>query len=176
MSWSRKAHKRNSDGSFEDPKIEATRTDCQKADDKRTERSHQKSCDIHEIMRKTVKTGVQQHVSKHEGTYGDYLGVPEYQEAQNQIAAAKSMFESIPAEIRSKFDNRPEAFIDWIQNENNKDEIQKAGFSAEHLECVKSERKEQHKQKVKDRTRAAAEAAHAASAVKTPDPGAQKTK
>lgn len=98
-----------------------------------TEQSHKDEVDIQRIMRKFKKTGVLTHVAAHKGTYGDYASAPDYQEAQNIIANAKSLFESVPSHIRSDMDNDPQKFVDFMQNEDNRDAIEAYGLSSSHL-------------------------------------------
>ena len=58
---------------------------------------------------------------------------PEFQEAQNIIAEAKSMFETVPSRIRSDFKNDPELFIAFMQNPKNREAIEDYGLDASHL-------------------------------------------
>lgn len=98
-----------------------------------TEQAHAKSCDIHNIMKRYEKTGIIDHVSKHSAEYGNFPTGLDFHNCMNVIAEANSMFESLPAEIRADHENDPARFLDWIQDEGNRDEITKAGFSTEHL-------------------------------------------
>lgn len=81
-----------------------------------------KLCDIHHILARYVKTGVLDHVSKYEATYGDVTGA-DYQTMQNQIAAVNSMFMALPAKERAKFDNNPAEFLDYVASEEGKQDI-----------------------------------------------------
>lgn len=104
-----------------------------------TEQSHAESCDIHTIMRKYRKTGVLNHVAQYEGTYGHFASYPEFQDAQNIIAEAKSMFETVPAYIRADFDNDPALFLDFMQDPANKEAIADYGLSTIHLPDPKND-------------------------------------
>lgn len=98
-----------------------------------TQQSDQKQTDIHYIMKKFERTGVLDHNTKHEGTYGDHGSMPDYVAAHQMIADAKTMFETVPATIRAKHDNDPAKFLDWINNEKNREEILESGFTDYHL-------------------------------------------
>ncbi len=99
----------------------------------RTEQCHKDEVNIHHILRQYQKTGVIQHVNKHQGTYMDLADLPDYQEAQNIIATAKSLFESVPAVIRADFHNDPQEYIEFMQNPENREEIEAYGLDASHL-------------------------------------------
>ncbi|AXL14615.1 internal scaffolding protein [Microviridae sp.] len=98
-----------------------------------TEQSHKDECDIHNILRKFEKTGMINHVAKHQGTYGDYTNALGFQEAQIVIAEAQSMFETVPSKIREEFDNDPAKFLDFIQDDDNREQMSEMGFDTSHL-------------------------------------------
>lgn len=104
-----------------------------------TEQSHQESCDIHNIMRKYKQTGVIEHVAKHGGTYGDFINALDFKEAQDRIAEAQSMFESVPAHIRADFKNDPAAYIEFMTDPANREAIESYGLDASHLPDMPSE-------------------------------------
>nr|UXQ88008.1 MAG: internal scaffolding protein [Microvirus sp.] len=99
----------------------------------RTEQAHKTDVDIHHIMKQYKKTGVLTHVNQHQGTYGDYAEAPDYSQAQNIIADAKSLFESVPSHIRSDMNNDPQQFVNFMQNPKNREEIEAYGLDASHL-------------------------------------------
>lgn len=100
------------------------------------EQAHKEACDIHNIMRKYEKTGIIEHVNKYEGTYMDMADAPDYHAAQMILADAKSMFETVPSSIRADFDNDPAKFVTFMQNPENRAEIEAYGLSADHLPPV----------------------------------------
>lgn len=104
-----------------------------------TEQNHKESCDIHSIMRKAQRTGVIEHNNQHAGSYSEYPQGIDFHLAMNTIAEANSMFESIPSHIRKEFDNDPSKFLDFIQNENNREAIEEFGFSTDHLPHIPPE-------------------------------------
>ncbi len=98
-----------------------------------TEQCHKDEVCIQKIMQKYKKTGVISHVSAHVGTYMDYANIPDYTEAQNIIADAKSMFESVPSHIRDDFDNSAALYIEFMQNPENREKIKAYGLDTSHL-------------------------------------------
>lgn len=98
-----------------------------------TEQSHKKSCDINTILRRFQKTGMLTHVNNMQGKYEDYPSSIDFQQMQNIIASAKSMFESIPSSVRTRFHNDPAEFLEFAQDPANRSEMLEMGFSEEHL-------------------------------------------
>ncbi len=93
----------------------------------RTEQSHKKECDVNYILRKYAKTGVLEHVKKHEGQYAD-IPAQDFREAMEIIALSKSMFEELPSEARKKFHNDTAEFLEFVQDPKNKPELHKMGL------------------------------------------------
>ena len=49
--------------------------------------------------------------------------VDDYQTALNKLIEANEQFMSLPADVRSRFDNDPARFVDFVSSEDNKDEM-----------------------------------------------------
>lgn len=98
-----------------------------------TEQHHKDACDISRILGRARETGMIEHTNRYEGTYGNYLGLPDFVDAQRKIAEAKSMFMSLPAQVRAEFDNEPGAFVDFMTDESNRAKIREMGLSEAHL-------------------------------------------
>lgn len=98
-----------------------------------TEQCHKDECSIQNIMKKYKKTGILNHTNEYQGTYMDMTNALDYHEAQNIIAAASSMFETVPAHIRKHFNNDSSQFVDFMQNPDNKSQIEEMGLSTSHL-------------------------------------------
>ncbi len=99
----------------------------------RTEQSHKNDVSIHRILDKYRKTGVIDHVNQHQGTYGNFLGRPDFIRANLLIAEANSMFESVPAHIRKDFDNDAGKFLDFMHTEENREKMEEYGLNTSHL-------------------------------------------
>ena len=111
-----------------------------------TEQHHLEDVLIRNILLQYRETGVIKHVNRFQGTYGDFISAPDFKEAQDAIAHAKSMFETVPAHIREQFDNLPERFLDFMQNPDNAEDIEALGLDASHLQTDPEDQREGPKQ------------------------------
>jgi len=96
-----------------------------------TKQSFTKECDINNILRKYQKTGAMDHVNKHEGSYG-YATSDDFTASMQIVAKGRNMFEELPSSIRTKFENDPAKFLDFVQNEDNKKEMQELGLATKN--------------------------------------------
>lgn len=94
-----------------------------------TEQHHKQACDINCILRAYDKTGLITHVNKAKAMYGDFTEVNEYQVALNTVIKAQDAFDDLPADIRKKFDNDPGAFLEFVTNPDNLDEMVELGLA-----------------------------------------------
>lgn len=97
------------------------------AADGRTKQSFKAECDINNIMARYLKTGVLEHVRQNVGQYLDVTGA-DFQAAQELVAGAHSMFHSLPSAIRTKFDNDPAEFLEFMENPRNAEEARELGL------------------------------------------------
>lgn len=59
---------------------------------------------------------------------GDFTNIPDFHTAMNLIRQAQEEFVRVPAEIRARFNNDPQAFMQFIEDEGNRDEARKLGL------------------------------------------------
>jgi len=78
-------------------------------------------CDINIIVERFGVTG-QLPQTPLEPSYGDFSGVSDYHTALNAIKAADTAFMGLPAQLRARFDHDPNALLQFLQNEQNRDE------------------------------------------------------
>ena len=95
----------------------------------RTKQSFAKESNINLIMAKYEKTGLLDHLNKHEGNYGNFIGYADYHTSMNQIQEAADAFQTIPAGVRAKFSNDPAKFLEFAQNPENIDELIEMGLA-----------------------------------------------
>lgn len=95
-----------------------------------TQENFQDECNINLIMKKFEKHGIIDHLNKHQGDYGDFIGYPEYHESMNQVILASEMFMSIPSSIRADFGNDPSLFLQFAQNPENIDKMVEYGLAS----------------------------------------------
>lgn len=92
-----------------------------------TKQSFKNECDINVIMAQYLKTGVIDFVQKHSARYGDATGA-DFQYAMLVVAESRTMFNDLPAALRNRFDNDPAQFLDFVHDENNRDEMASLGL------------------------------------------------
>jgi len=63
----------------------------------------------------------------------------DFQSAMNQLVAAAAQFNSLPARVRSQFDNDPAAFVDFVSNPDNGDEMVRLGLAEIRREPIPSD-------------------------------------
>ena len=78
--------------------------------------SHKDSCDIH-VLLKRFANGEVDVLSRVQGAYGDFTSFPStYAELLNSMIAGQAYFESLPVEVRAKFDHSFERFMASMDN------------------------------------------------------------
>jgi len=92
-----------------------------------TQQHFKDETDINNILRQFNITGLLPQ-SPLSPRYGDFTGISDYQSALNAVIAAESEFESLPAQIRARFNNNPEELINFLANNENYDEAAKLGL------------------------------------------------
>lgn len=104
------------------------RTQIQFAGPGLTKQSFKDECDVNVIMKRYQATGIlPQTLNQTMPQYADVSGV-DFQEAMQTVASAQSMFQSLPSQIRSRFDNDPAKLLDFVQNPSNRAEAAAMGF------------------------------------------------
>jgi len=99
-----------------------------KCEDPSLAQQHMKDeCDINVLVERFGVTGVMP-VSPIEPSYGDFSGVGDYHTALNKIRAADEAFMALPAKVRARFENDPNALLQFLQNEENRDEAIQIGL------------------------------------------------
>lgn len=84
--------------------------------------------DINTIVRRFHLTG-----SMPQGlrppTYADFDEVFDFHSAQIAVARATEMFMAMPADVRSRFSNDPQIFLDFAENPDNIDDLRAMGLA-----------------------------------------------
>lgn len=92
-----------------------------------TQASDAEDADINVIMARYGQTGLLPAINIQALT-GDFSNVVDFREAQERIKEANDEFAKVPADLRRRFDNDPQRFIEWVTNDENKDEAIKLGY------------------------------------------------
>lgn len=89
--------------------------------------SQRDEVDINTIVRRSGLTGqVPENIRLPE--YGDFTGVGDYRDAMNAVIGAEKSFMLIPADIRAKFDNDPQVFLEFCSDASNRDALKEMGL------------------------------------------------
>lgn len=94
----------------------------------RTKQADLEACDINNIMARYAATGVIDHFASGQPLYGDFSEIEDYQTSLEKVMSAEERFNSLPSELRKKFDYNPQNMIDFIMDEANREECIKLGF------------------------------------------------
>lgn len=92
--------------------------------------SFAEECDINVIVKRFRITG-ELPTNVRMPTYGDFTGVHDFQSAMNAVALANEAFEKMLPEVRSRFNNDPQLFVEFCSDEKNYDEAKKLGLVRE---------------------------------------------
>lgn len=68
--------------------------------------------------------------------YGDFTGVTDYHSAMNAVVEAQASFDSLPANIRARFENDPGQFVEFCLDDKNRDEAVRLGLVPGKVEPV----------------------------------------
>lgn len=94
-----------------------------------TIQSEKDNCDINVILaRYAAANEIPIFPEGKEGRFGDFRNTPNFQEAMDRVAQAKEYFDTLPAEIRSRFKNEPAQLLDFMEDETNNEEAIKLGL------------------------------------------------
>lgn len=97
------------------------------ASEGKTKQSFRDECDINRIMARYLSTGELPNLNQVEPQYLDCTAF-DYQEHQNFIAGAMSLFHELPSAIRNRFKNSPAEFLDFCSQDKNRPELTEMGL------------------------------------------------
>lgn len=86
--------------------------------------------DINTIVRRYGLTGTLPEVVR-VPEFGDFTGVSDYQSALNAVMEADKAFGALPADLRAKFNNSPQVYLEFCSDEANRDEMRSLGLLKE---------------------------------------------
>lgn len=99
----------------------------------RTKQSFRDECDINKIMKRFKNVMGADYLSRYQGylngQYGDFSNVTDYRSAIDQVSQARAVFEALPSKVRSRFENDPAQFLDFVHNPMNHDELVNLGLA-----------------------------------------------
>lgn len=96
----------------------------------RTQQSQAEDADINTIVKRFGLTG-QLPENYRQPVYADFEEIHDFKSAQDAIAAAHSSFMQIPPQIRGRFDNDPQKFMEFCEIPENLPELRRLGLAKE---------------------------------------------
>lgn len=98
-------------------------------DESRAVQSQKDEADINNIVRNFGVTGkLPENVRIPE--YGDFeIGVDDYRSAIHAVREAEKSFMAMPADVRARFQNDPQQFLEFCADINNLEEMRKLGLA-----------------------------------------------
>jgi phage internal scaffolding protein len=140
-----------------------------KCEDKTLTQQHFKDeCDINTIVDRFHITGETPQLTELP-SFGNFEGIFDYQTAMNAIVQARETFMTMPAAIRTRFDNDPQKFLAFCEDKENFDEAARLGIVDDQVVELRRQAKQAEADKAADE-RAAARSA-AATPMETTQPG-----
>lgn len=92
-----------------------------------TQQQFKDEVDINTIVKRFNLTG-QMPTGVRLPTYGDFTGVDDYHSAMNALREAEQAFMAFPAELRDKFSNDPQKFLEYVEDESKLEESYELGI------------------------------------------------
>jgi len=81
-----------------------------------TEQHHAKTCNINYIVGKYQKTGLVDHVNRHQGRYGD-VSAANFETAMELVTEQKTVFAELPSSVRKHYKNDVTKYLAHVQTE-----------------------------------------------------------
>lgn len=92
-----------------------------------TVQAAEEECNINTIVRRFGLTGELPNDIRMPRS-GDFTGIPDFHSAMNIVRAAQEEFSRVPADIRARFQNDPQRFMAFLEDDANRDEARKLGL------------------------------------------------
>lgn len=94
----------------------------------RTVQSEKDNSDINVILKRFGVTGHLPQAARLP-QYGDYTGIDDFHTAMNVVREAQEGFNALPSGLRRRFGNDPQAYLEFVSNPENEEELVKLGIA-----------------------------------------------
>lgn len=95
-----------------------------------TQQQFRDETDVNLILKKYLKTGLITHVNEFQQVFADVSVVPDnYQASLNIVMEAQAAFLNLPSDVRKRFDNDPAAFLNFVSDPRNREEMYSLGLA-----------------------------------------------
>lgn len=112
---------------YDDHKPESDATGLKCTDPTLAQQQFKEECDINTIVERFHLTGEVPQLTELP-KYADFEGVFDFQSAMNAVRQAQETFMSLPAKLRARFDNDPQKFVAFTNDDENLPEARKLGI------------------------------------------------
>ena len=102
-------------------------SDLECTDPSLTQQQFKEDSDINVMLEKFKVTGVMPQGVRMP-SYGDFTGVSDYRSAVEAIHKAEMAFMDMPANVRNRFDNDPQKFLEFCADPKNAEEAARLGL------------------------------------------------
>ncbi len=92
--------------------------------DGRTKQAFKDETDIVKMLSRAQKAGTLSHLEKFEGTYGDFADY-DFFENQLKMTKGREVFDALPSELRSEFNQSPAQFFEYVNDPANAESLSK---------------------------------------------------
>lgn len=100
-----------------------------------TKQSDAPAADINTIVKRWMNDGVlPQNLNKGLAQFVDVSEVPDYRGCLDLVIQAQQTFNELPSAVRERFQNDPAAFLDFVHNPANIDEMVRLGLASKREE------------------------------------------
>lgn len=101
------------------------------------QQSFAEECDINTIIKRFGLDGkLPENVRM--PTFGDFVGVPDFQTAMNIVVAARESFDQMPARVRARFHHDPAEFVAFCSKDENAEEAAKLGLVKDEVVAARA--------------------------------------
>lgn len=95
-------------------------------------------CDLNVLVERFLSQGLDLPMAP-DLQYGDDTARPRYEQAKKLILESEQWFDSLPAKVRSRFENNVGVLLDFLQDPENEEEAKRLGFSRNPPQSAPSE-------------------------------------
>jgi phage internal scaffolding protein len=92
------------------------------------QQEYKDECNLNNIISRYEAGEDMERYNSFEGRFGDFTEVMTRQEAKEFVIKGQRAFESLPARIRSRFENDVDKFLDFIEEPSNLEEAVELGL------------------------------------------------
>lgn len=132
-----------------------------------TLQSQAAEADINTILKRFGVTG-QLPMPERLPVFQDFAEIFDFRTALDQVREAQRLFMQVPADVRGRFQNDPQRFVEFCSDPANQDELVKLGLAPARVdpdaELVKEVEREDRKDKIRAKAKAKADPSEGGSA------------